>query len=76
MILVLVLLIVSSVAWLAFTLGRVSADRRPNLNHHQMMVMLMEFRHLDDTVPIMDSKHRTKMNRLLDEYESLDFADV
>lgn len=40
-----------------------------------MMVLLMELRHRDDTVPIMSIKQRAKMNRLLDEYERLDLGD-
>lgn len=72
---VLVALLLASSVWLAFTLGRVSSDRRPNLNHHQMMALLMELRHKDDVVPFMDSRQRVRLNRLLDEYERLDLDD-
>ena len=68
-------LLLATSGWLMFTLGRVSADRRPALNHHQMMTLLMELRHKDDVVPFMDSHQRVKLNRLLDDYERLDLGD-
>lgn len=75
MLIALVLVILASASWLAFTLGRVTADRRPNLNHHKMMMLLMDLQHRDSTVPIMPAPQRSKLNRLLTEYERLDLDE-
>lgn len=63
-------------AWLAFVFGRATADRRTNLNHHKMMVLLVDLRSADDTVPIMPTLTREKLDRLLTEYEHLDLDEV
>lgn len=65
-----------SVALLAFTFGRATADRQTNLNHHQMMMMLMNIRGQDDIVPMMSAQVRSKLDRLLAEYEHLDLDEI
>lgn len=61
--------------WASFTIGRASADRRRTLNHHQMMILLVDLRMKDDTITIMPTETRTKLDHLLDDYERLDLDD-
>lgn len=72
---IMVFLGVICTALLAFTFGRATADHRVNLNHHKMMMLLMDIRTVDDTVPIVPAAAREKLDRLLSEYERLDLDD-
>lgn len=69
------LLLLATVGWLAFTIGRVSADRRVHLNHHQMAMTLIDLSSKDDIVPVYPAGTRDKVNRLIDEYERLDLDE-
>jgi hypothetical protein len=68
----LILVSVVVTAWMSFTLGRATSVRRTNLNHHKMMMLLMDLRGRDETVPIMSAPMRAKLERLLTDYERLD----
>ena len=63
-------------AWFSFTLGRATADRGTNLNHHRMMMLLMDLRGKDDIVPSMSADSRAKLDLLLAEYEHLDLDET
>lgn len=75
MIVMMALIGIVSAGLLAFTFGRATADRQTNLNHHQMMMMLMDLRVRDDTVPIMPADTRSRLDHLLAEYEHLDLDE-
>ena len=70
-IVMLVVLAMAASAWVAFAVGRVTSDRRINMNHHQMMMLLMEIRTKDDAFPILSADDRNELSRLLGGYTHL-----
>lgn len=75
MIFILFTLVLAGACLLSFAFGRATADRRVNLNHHQMMMMLMGLRTADDNLPIMPSGIRQRVDTLLTDYERLDLNE-
>lgn len=76
MALLLTVVVAAAVAgWVAFILGRSTADNGRVMNHHKMMMLLVDIRTKDDTVPFLSQQSRLRLDRLLSDYERLDLND-
>lgn len=70
------LLIAAAASWFAFTLGRVTADHKINVNHHRLAMFSLQLRTRDNIVPILSKEERKELDTLVDEYTHLESRDL
>lgn len=67
----LVLALIGWSVWLAFVFGRITADRRVDTNHYELVMFSILLRSRDDVFPLLSIQEREQLNRLIDDYTFL-----